>query len=205
MPFLSENPKKRPTSGWQLVTTNFRRLNHFGRHTTQQLFCNSFRYLFNAKVLKAHRTNRMGMSKPNLPFGIGGATHAGSLYSHIGAISLPRHGCPARQNGDLGEISPIFRLFSAYGTPSAVFPHTCLRNSPISAYFLPIFSLKWYPILVINSSMEPICCFSTYMFTVSAYFPPIFRSFSAYFPPNLQPIFRRSSLAGCLAKHSLRV
>ena len=36
-----------------------------------------------------------------------------------------------------GGILPIFRLFSAYGTPSAVFPHTCLRNLPISAYFPP--------------------------------------------------------------------
>ena len=67
---------------------------------------------------------------------------------------------------------------------------------PISVYFPPIFHLKWYPIRVINSSVEPICCFSAHMFTVSAYFPPIFLSFSAYFPPNLQPIFRRSCLAG---------
>ena len=51
----------------------------------------------------------------------------------------------------------------------------------ISIYILPIFCLKWYPILVINWSMEPICCFSAHMFTVSAYFPPIFRlTFSPY-------------------------
>ena len=37
----------------------------------------------------------------------------------------------------LCEISLIFRLFSGDGTPSAVSPPTCLRNSPISVYFLP--------------------------------------------------------------------
>ena len=84
----------------------------------------------------------------------------------------------------LGETSPIFifiifHLFSAYGTPSAVFPPTCLWNLPISIYFPPISCLKWYPILVINSSMLPICCFSIQMFTDSAYFLPIFCSFSA--------------------------
>ena len=99
---------------------------------------------------------------------------------------------PARQSGDFGRnfayFLVIFRLFSAYGTPSAVFsPHVygiCLFP-PISVSFLPIFRLKWYPILVINSSMEPICCFSTHMFMDSA-----------YFPPYLLPIFRRSCLAG---------
>ena len=100
---------------------------------------------------------------------------------------------PARQSGNFGwnftYFPLIFHLFSAYGTPSAVFKPTCLRNSPISAYFPP----KWYPIHVINWS---ICCFSAHMFTVFAYFPPIFRSFSAYFPPDLLPIFRRSCLAG---------
>ena len=59
---------------------------------------------------------------------------------------------------------PIFRLFSAY--------------------FPPIFCL-WYPILIINSSMLPICCFSAHVFTDSA-----------YFPPKIPPIFRRSCLAG---------
>ena len=107
---------------------------------------------------------------------------------------------PARQNGDFGRnfsyFPLIFHLFSTYGTPSAVFKPKCLWNSPISAYFhlfsayfLPI----WYHIFVINWS---ICCFSAHMFTVFAYFPPIFRSFSAYFLPDLLPIFRRSCLAG---------
>ena len=40
-----------------------------------------------------------------------------------------------RQSADFGRNFSIFHLFSAYGTPSAVFPHTSLRNSPISAYF----------------------------------------------------------------------
>ena len=57
-----------------------------------------------------------------------------------------------------------------------------------SAHLAPI----WYPILVINSSMVPICHFSACMFTDSAYFPPMFRSFSAYFLPNVLPILRRS-------------
>ena len=86
------------------------------------------------------------------------------------------------------KFSPIFHRFSAYGTPSAVFPPTCLRITPISTYFrlfsayfclfftyfLPIFCL-WYPILIINSSMLPICRFSAHMFTDSAYFLLIFR------------------------------
>ena len=95
-----------------------------------------------------------------------------------------------------------FHLFSPYFLP--IVPHPLFFRThvygiclflPISVYFPPIFCLKWYPILVINSSMEPICCFSAHMFMVSAYFPPIFHSFSTYFPPNLQPIFRRSCFA----------
>ena len=78
-----------------------------------------------------------------------------------------------------------FCLISADGTPSTVHIYgICL--------FLPIFCLKWYPILVINSSMVPISHFSTHMFTDSAFFPPMVCSFSVYFPPNLPPIFRRS-------------
>ena len=69
----------------------------------------------------------------------------------------------------------IFHLFSAYVPhPPFFYPHVyriCL--------FLPIFCLKWYPILVINSSMVPICCFSVYIFTDSVYFPPC----SNHFPP----------------------
>ena len=40
------------------------------------------------------------------------------------------------------------------------------------------------------------------MFTDSAYIPPIFHSFSAYFPPNLAPIFCRSCLAGSYICHN---
>ena len=79
----------------------------------------------------------------------------------------------------LGKILPILCSFSAYGTPSAIFKPTCLWNLPFSLLFLPIFCLKRYPILVINSNMEPICYFSARMFTDSAYFPPIFYLFSA--------------------------
>ena len=78
----------------------------------------------------------------------------------------------------LGEISPIFRIFSTYGTPLAVFLPTCLTEFAYFRLFLPILCLKWYPILVINSSMVPICCFSAHMFTDSV-----------YFLPNLPPIF----------------
>ena len=89
---------------------------------------------------------------------------------------------PARQNCDFGwnvaYFPLIFRLFSAYGTPSAVFKPTYLWNSPISLYFPPIFCLKWYPILVINSRMEPICCFSPTCLWILP-----FRLFSAHFLP----------------------
>ena len=89
---------------------------------------------------------------------------------------------PARQMAILGEISIIFRLFSAYGTPSAIFPHTCLRNSPISVYFPPIFHRKWYPhhcyklkhlthLLFFRQHVYGFCLFS-------AYIPLIFRLFS---------------------------
>ena len=109
----------------------------------------------------------------------------------------------------LGEIFAyfplIFRRFSAIGTPSAVFPPTCLRIMDYAyfrlflpifclfsayfrlffTYFLLIFHLKWYPILIINSSILPIFRFSAHMFTDSA-----------YFPPKIPPIFRRSCHAG---------
>ena len=94
----------------------------------------------------------------------------------------------------LGKISPIFRSFSAYFPPMVPNPPTCLRITPISAYFSPIFRL-WYPTLIINSS---ICCSLPF-----AVLPPtclqillIFRLFSAYFPPKIPPIFRPSCLAG---------
>ena len=132
------------------------------------------------------------------------------LNSCISIQSLFNFKYPARQNGDFGRN---FHLFSAHFPPifRLWYPirPTCLRITPISAYFclfsayfhlfftyfLPIFRL-WYPILIINSSMLPICCFSAHMFTDSAYFPPIFRLFSAYFPPKIPPIFRPSCLAG---------
>ena len=106
------------------------------------------------------------------------------------------HDPPARQNGGFGRnfayFPLIFRLFSVYGTTSTVFLPTCLWNLPISAYF----PSKMVPHLVKNSNMVPICCFSAHMFRDSAYFPPIFHSFSAYFPPDRLPIFCRSCLAG---------
>ena len=80
---------------------------------------------------------------------------------------------------------PIFCLFSAY-------------FHLFFTYFLPILWLKWYPILIINSSMLPICHFSAHMFTDSAYFLLIFCSFSTYFPPKILSIFCRSCLAGSL-------
>ena len=92
-----------------------------------------------------------------------------------------------------------FRSFSAHFLPMVPhFSHFSAHMFTEFAYFcllLPIFRLKWYPILVINSSMVPICCFSAYMFMDSAYFLPIFCSFSTYFPPNLLPIFCQSCLA----------
>ena len=82
-----------------------------------------------------------------------------------------------------------FHLFSEYFRPMV--PHLLFFRTHVYriCLFQSIFRLKSYPILVINSSMGPLCCFSTHMFTASAYFPPIFRSFSAYF----QPIFRSFS------------
>ena len=109
----------------------------------------------------------------------------------------------------LGEILPIFRSLSAY------FPHMVPHLpflSPhvygirlflsIYVYFPPIFCLKWYPILAINSSMEPICCFSAHMFTDSAYFLLIFHlTFCPYSAgpvllgiPKLQSLLRVLSL-----------
>ena len=105
---------------------------------------------------------------------------------------------PARQNGDFGRNFAYFLLifcqFSPYGTPSSIFRPTCLicLFLPISFYFLPIFCLKWYPILVINSSMGPICCFSAHMLTLSffclysAHFLPIFRL--TFFPYSAGPV-----------------
>ena len=58
---------------------------------------------------------------------------------------------PARQNGDFGQnfayFPLIFCLFSAYGTPSAVFKPTCLRNLPIFVYFR-LFSAYFPPKMV---------------------------------------------------------
>ena len=90
---------------------------------------------------------------------------------------------PTRQDkmAILGEILPIFRLWYPICRFSAhmfmEFAHFCL--------FLPIFCLKWYPILVINSSMITICHFSAHMFTDST-----------YFLPNLPPIFAGPALPG---------
>ena len=89
--------------------------------------------------------------------------------------------------------------------------------SPISAHFPPNFHI-WYPILCFSAHMftdsdyfhlfsvifhlfsAMHLPFSAHMFLDSAYFPPMLCSFSAYFPPNLLLIFRRSCLAGYTRK-----
>ena len=125
------------------------------------------------------------------------STDAEKQNSMVKLVKLLWHGLSRQdRTAILGKIFTyfplIFHRFSADGTPSAVFPPTCLQITPISAYFclfstyflpisayfLPIFHL-WYPILIINSSMLPICRFSAHMFTDSAYF----LLFSAHFPP----------------------
>ena len=67
---------------------------------------------------------------------------------------------------------PIFHLFSAY-------------FRLFFANFQPIFRLKWYPILIINSSMLPICHFAQ-----NLRISPIFRLFSAHFEPIFRLKFR---------------
>ena len=122
---------------------------------------------------------------------------------------------PARQNGDFGRN---FCLFSAhfppmvphlpffhphvYGYYRLFLPIFCLISAYFRlffAYFLPIFHLKWCPTLIINSSMLSICRFSTHMFTDSAYFPLIFRPFSARpvlpgIAVSMQVVFTRPAL-----------
>ena len=85
----------------------------------------------------------------------------------------------------LDKISPIFRSFSDDDTPSAICLPTGLQIPPISADFLPIFCLKWYPILFITGSMVPHLPF----FRPHGYG---FRLFSEHLPA----IFCRSCLAG---------
>ena len=75
---------------------------------------------------------------------------------------------------------PCYKL--KYGT-HLLFSTHMFTEFDYFCLFLPIFRLKWYPILVINSNIVPICCFSTHMIMDSAYFPPMFCSFFAYFPP----------------------
>ena len=82
---------------------------------------------------------------------------------------------PARQNGDFGRnlayFLLIFRLFSSYGTPSIIFPPTCLQNSPISSYFPP--------------KMVPHPCYKLKHGTHLLFFRPHvyrFYLFSAYIP-----------------------
>ena len=91
----------------------------------------------------------------------------------------------------------IFRSFSTYFLP--IVPHLLFLSPhvfgirlfpPISIYCPLIFCLKWYLILVINSSMEPIFCFSTHMLTDSA-----------YFPLSLLPVFCGPVLPGPIKKN----
>ena len=65
---------------------------------------------------------------------------------------------PARQNGDFGRNFAIFLPMVPH--PLFLSPH--VYGIPL---FSSIFCLKWYPI----------CCFSAHMFTVFAYFSPLFR------------------------------
>ena len=75
-----------------------------------------------------------------------------------------------------------FHLFSAHFPPMV--PHMLFFHPHVYGFclFLPIFHLKWYPLLVINSSMVTnlpffrphiygFCLFSTY--APSAHFPPV--------------------------------
>ena len=82
----------------------------------------------------------------------------------------------------------IFCRISAYDTPSAVFPPTCLQILPISSLF-HLFSVYFLP------KMVPHPCYKLNHDNLSAYFLPMFRSFSAYFPPNLPLILCWSCLA----------
>ena len=88
--------------------------------------------------------------------------------------------CSARQDKMviLGKISPIFRSFSTYFLSMVPHPLFFCPHVYRIHLFSPIFCLKWYPILVKNSSRVPICSFSTFMFTDSAYVPLIFCLFS---------------------------
>ena len=91
-----------------------------------------------------------------------------------------------RQNGDFERNLPIFHSFLAHFRPMVPHlpffgPHAygiCLFP-PISVYFPPILYLKWYPILVINSSMEPIWCFSPACLRILPIFHLTFCPYSA--------------------------
>ena len=92
------------------------------------------------------------------------------------------------KNGHVGKngsrVKKKFTEFT-YFLPKMV-PHPCkkLKHGTHLPFFCPhvyrihlfppIFHLKWYPILVKNSSMVPICRFSAHMFADSAHFPPMF-------------------------------
>ena len=78
---------------------------------------------------------------------------------------------PARQNCDFGRNFAYFPPMVPH--PAFFCPHV-YRIRP----FLPIFRLKWYPILVINSSIP----FAVFLPTCLR-IPPIFRLCSAHFPP----------------------
>ena len=98
--------------------------------------------------------------------------------------------CPTRQDkmAILGKISPIFRLFSAYGTPSAHMFTDYAYFRLFFAYFPPVVPHPYYKL----KHMLPICHFSAHRLRILL----IFHLFSAYFPPKILPIFRPSCLAG---------
>ena len=87
----------------------------------------------------------------------------------------------------LGEIPPIFSSFSTDFPPKIV-PHPCyIYISAVLVWNIGGKTLAWYPIRHISAQM----------FTDSAcFFLPMFRSFSAYFPPNLQSLWAGPVLQG---------
>ena len=120
-----------------------------------------------------------------------------NLVSSAACFRLHIHSA-ARQDGDFGRnfayFTLIFCLFSAYGTPSAVSPPTCLRNSPISAYF-HLFPAYFPP------KMEPPSCYKLKHGTHLLFFHLhvygfCLCSFFTYFPPSFLPIFAGPVLPG---------
>ena len=102
----------------------------------------------------------------------------------------------------LGGIPRIFRLYSAYGTPSFLYTQAWypirhfsalmftnfVHFPPIFTHFLLIFRLNGTPSLLYTQAWYPMCFYYRPFFTCFIYgfrlFLPIFSSFSADFLPN---------------------